>query len=149
MSRSQRDKGYRGEREAVETLTRLGWKAVRVPLSGAAQGFAGDVLVEDRAGRSVRIEVKRRNRLAAYLREGCPVTGWSDAVQARVVTAPLDLHVNWPGGWVKCYEMNNVGLAKYLRDNYAVLAREDHGPWLLTIRVDDLDSWMEMRHDRP
>lgn len=50
MSRAQRDKGARAERELVHLLTAAGIKARRVPLSGAVEGFGGDLLVEDGDG---------------------------------------------------------------------------------------------------
>lgn len=44
MGRASRDKGSRAERALVAELERHGWSdAFRVPLSGAAQGFKGDV----------------------------------------------------------------------------------------------------------
>ncbi len=39
-----RDKGARSERELVNMLKGWGYEAKRVPLSGAAEGFKGDVL---------------------------------------------------------------------------------------------------------
>ena len=44
MGKSQRDKGARRERQVVDHWKALGFKAARVPLSGAAGGdYAGDV----------------------------------------------------------------------------------------------------------
>jgi hypothetical protein len=43
MGKSQRDKGYRGERKVIDALAKLGIPAKRVPLSGAVEGFKGDV----------------------------------------------------------------------------------------------------------
>lgn len=51
MGKSQRDKGARGERELVSLLP----GSKRVPLSGAADGFANDVVWN-----GLGIEVKRR-----------------------------------------------------------------------------------------
>jgi len=48
MGKSQRDKGYRGERAVVKFLQAHGISAKRVPLSGAAEGFPGDVIVADK-----------------------------------------------------------------------------------------------------
>ncbi len=42
-SRSARTRGKRGEYKLRDYLRRLGWEADRVPTSGAAQGFKGDV----------------------------------------------------------------------------------------------------------
>jgi len=43
MGKSQRDKGKRGEYALRDALRLQGWTADRVPSSGAAQGFKGDV----------------------------------------------------------------------------------------------------------
>ena len=56
MSKMQRDKGARVEREIVQRFREIGLWAEKVPLSGAAGGsFAGDILVED-----YTVEVKAR-----------------------------------------------------------------------------------------
>lgn len=54
-----RDKGGRGEREIVHLLRDAGIPAKRVPLSGAAPGFKGDVLIGKGSGQKTA-EVKRR-----------------------------------------------------------------------------------------
>lgn len=46
MGKFSRDKGKRGEYALRDSLRREGWKADRVPSSGAAQGFKGDVKAE-------------------------------------------------------------------------------------------------------
>ena len=43
--KKSRDKGARSERALVNLLREHGLDAVRVPLSGACDGFSGDVLV--------------------------------------------------------------------------------------------------------
>lgn len=45
MSKASRDKGARREREIVHAHLELGVTARRVPLSGASEGFPGDVLI--------------------------------------------------------------------------------------------------------
>lgn len=55
MSRMQRDKGNRVEREIVKYLKENGLQAKRVPLSGAADGFKGDILIGN-----LKAEVKAR-----------------------------------------------------------------------------------------
>tara|TARA_B100000287_G_scaffold81963_2_gene74595 strand:+ start:1449 stop:1760 length:312 start_codon:yes stop_codon:yes gene_type:complete len=44
MSKSQRDKGKRFEREVVNTLKEHGFQAKRIPLSGSQEGFKGDII---------------------------------------------------------------------------------------------------------
>lgn len=55
-----RDKGLRRERETVERFRSLpGWTAFRVPLSGASEGFKGDLLIHG-PGIDLGAEVKAR-----------------------------------------------------------------------------------------
>jgi Holliday junction resolvase len=47
MSKSQRDKGNRFEREVVNYLKEKGFHdAKRIPLSGSQQGFKGDLIIQ-------------------------------------------------------------------------------------------------------
>jgi hypothetical protein len=59
MGKSQRDKGCRGEYKLRDDLRRFGYQAHRVPASGAAQGFKGDVEFYDQTGK-YRAEMKSR-----------------------------------------------------------------------------------------
>lgn len=45
MGKPSRDKGLRVERELVNKLKESGVEAKRVPLSGAAEGFKGDIQI--------------------------------------------------------------------------------------------------------
>lgn len=54
-----RNKGSRVERLLRDYLREQGYEAFRVPLSGAAQGFKGDV-VASKNGRMITFEVKAR-----------------------------------------------------------------------------------------
>ena len=56
MGKMQRNKGSRVEREIVNYLKDNGIPAKRVPLSGAAEGFKGDIIIDG----SLRAEVKAR-----------------------------------------------------------------------------------------
>lgn len=56
--RSAKRKGGRVEREIVKMHEHIGIQAKRVPLSGAAEGFPGDVLIG--RGNYLRAEVKSR-----------------------------------------------------------------------------------------
>lgn len=59
--RTSRGKGGAEERAIVRFFCAIaGWTAKRVPLSGGAEGFPGDVYAYDPAGRKYRIESKRR-----------------------------------------------------------------------------------------
>ncbi len=58
--KASRDKGGRVERELVNRLNASGeFEARRVPLSGAAEGFKGDIQIRI-AGRTLKAEVKAR-----------------------------------------------------------------------------------------
>lgn len=57
MGKKSRSKGGRLERDVVNRCKELGLAAHRVPLSGAVDGYKGDVMVGD-----LRCEVKGRAR---------------------------------------------------------------------------------------
>jgi len=57
--RAPRRKGNRVEREVLATLKSAGLEAKRVPLSGSAPGYPGDLNVQ-LAGRALCVEVKAR-----------------------------------------------------------------------------------------
>ena len=59
MGKSQRDKGCRNEYKLRDDLRRFGYKADRVPSSGAAQGFKGDVKFS-KDGKEYVAEMKAR-----------------------------------------------------------------------------------------
>jgi hypothetical protein len=56
-----RDKGLRVERWLVKLFREAGFEAYRIPLSGASEGFPGD-LVAKRDGNTIRCESKRRKK---------------------------------------------------------------------------------------
>ena len=60
MGQSQKRKGTRVEREMVALFKKAGFDARRVPLSGAAEGFPGDVKVRMPDGEWLTCEVKAR-----------------------------------------------------------------------------------------
>jgi len=62
-----RKKGSAGEREWASLLRELGIDARRVPLSGAAPGWAGDVVSVIHGVGKVVWQVKRRKALPAWL----------------------------------------------------------------------------------
>lgn len=45
MGKAQRDKGYRGEINLVNYAKEQNLEAKRIPLSGAVEGFKGDVII--------------------------------------------------------------------------------------------------------
>lgn len=56
MGKLSKNKGYRAERELTLRLRKEGLNAVRVPLSGAVQGFKGDLLLE---GKTAEVKARR------------------------------------------------------------------------------------------
>ena len=80
MGKSQRDKGNRTERQLVNIFRAYGIDAKRVPLSGAASGFKGDIIaIID--GQDWRIESKVRSNGFKQ------IYGWLDGNDALVVKA--------------------------------------------------------------
>lgn len=69
MGKAQRDKGARFEREIVHALRAYGLRADRVPLSGASEGFKGDVRLIDHNEVSMTIECKKRAHGQKQIRE--------------------------------------------------------------------------------
>lgn len=67
MGASQRRKGKRGELEVVRWLRDLGVEARRVPLSGAAPGYPGDVVAKVPGVGRLILQVKRRRSLPGWL----------------------------------------------------------------------------------
>ncbi len=63
MSKTSRTKGARGEREVVALFRDAGYAAHRVPMSGAADGYPGDVQV----GGLGTVEVKLGSHVPASL----------------------------------------------------------------------------------
>lgn len=57
--RASKQKGSRAEYQIRDILRDKGWTADRVPMSGAAQGFKGDVKAT-KEGRTLLVEVKSR-----------------------------------------------------------------------------------------
>lgn len=61
MSRAQRDKGARGEREVIQLLKDHGWPLARRSSDGRAQAERGDIV---RGPAGFHLEVKRRERIS-------------------------------------------------------------------------------------
>lgn len=68
MTAASKRKGSAEERAIVKFFESLpGWRAKRVPLSGGADGFPGDVYAYDPSGKKYRIESKRRASGAGFV----------------------------------------------------------------------------------
>lgn len=57
--KASRDKGKRGEYGLRDHFRDLGYEAIRVPLSGASEGYKGDV-VASKDGKEITLELKCR-----------------------------------------------------------------------------------------
>ena len=68
MGRYERNKGIRAERQVVAILRELGLDARRVPLSGAAPHFKGDVQIYTKAGKLLAEVKVRRNGFTSLYR---------------------------------------------------------------------------------
>ncbi len=75
--RAPRQKGDRLERAVVKQLQAAGLCAKRIPLSGSAAGYPGDVCVE-LAGRELTLECKSRRDFATLY-------GWLEGRDALVL----------------------------------------------------------------
>jgi hypothetical protein len=85
MGKSQRDKGCRFERECVNTAKEFNLDAKRVPLSGAVEGFKGDVIIE-----GLTYECKSRKdspftQLYKWLKGNCGLIITSDKKERLIV----------------------------------------------------------------
>ncbi len=58
MGKKSKRKGTNAEREIVRKLKEYGINAKRVPISGAAEGFKGDVVIDDKIIAEVKIRAK-------------------------------------------------------------------------------------------
>lgn len=88
MGKQSRDKGNRGERNLVSILRAYGIEAKRVPLSGAAKGFKGDVIATIQ-GKDWQIENKVRKdgfkQIYGWLEGNDALTIKADRQQALIV----------------------------------------------------------------
>ena len=75
MGKPSRDKGSREERALVKALRDAGLDAKRVPLSGACEGFKGDVVVCNEWDDETSIELKTRAAAFKQLYDWMPAEG--------------------------------------------------------------------------
>lgn len=109
---NNRQRGKRGEREAVHAV-REHWASRTAIRAAQANGkFSADVLHADRGDR-LHVEVKLRRRLS---------------VMAFVEQASRD--------------------ADPLRKIPVVLMREDHGEWLVMVRIADTKGFVDALHEQ-
>jgi len=83
MGRYERNKGIRAERQVVAILRELGLDARRVPLSGSAPHFKGDVQINTKAGKLLAEVKVRRNGFTSLYR-------WLDESVADILIIKQD-----------------------------------------------------------
>lgn len=97
---NSRRKGYRTEHEIVKKLRGYGINTRRVPLSGGAPFFSGDILIEIN-GKEYKCEVKARKdgfkQIYKWLEERDLLLIKADRKEYLVII-PLDLFINFIGG---------------------------------------------------
>lgn len=98
--RASRQKGSRGEYLARDLFRSMGWEADRVPASGAAQGFKGDLRIR-KFGIERTVEVKNEKYTYKTVYEF--LDAFTGEGGAMVCSGPLTVHLS--------YNFNDLGLA--------------------------------------
>lgn len=124
----KRQKGSRGEREIVAALhgKRIRGRTLtarRVPLSGAAPGFKGDVLVGEQCSDS------HLHRIG----EALSAIGVCAVCSGTGVLPGSEEQIE-----VKRRAQGFKKIDEWLDDAFAVVYRRDRGEWIITMRLKDL-----------
>lgn len=107
-----RNKGSRVERELVALLREDGWEAFRVPLSGAAQGFKGDV-VASKGGKMLTFEVKARATMFDWVYDLLSEDGQATSILEGVSVGTYNKTYQW---LATLHEKHAKRLLKYRAD---------------------------------
>lgn len=121
--KSPRRKGDRSERELVELLREMGYSARRIPQSGSAVDFKGDVLVGDRCG-SPTCVAGVNNYPVRDNCYNCKGTGIEPGSEEQ-------WEVKRRAGAFKLID-------RWLDEAHAVAFRRDRGEWCVCLRLKDL-----------
>jgi Holliday junction resolvase len=104
MGKSQRDKGARGEREAVKELGKYGIAAVRTaPMQAGAAGQFGDIAIKQQCDLFMpwlRVEVKRQERAS--------VDAWLNECQSHGSPEALVMYRRNQGEWRVCLSLSDL-----------------------------------------
>lgn len=138
-----RRKGYSGEYEVRDYFRSLGYRADRVPSSGAAEGFKGDIKVIDSANlEEMLVEVKRYassfKRLYAALNaaDKHPISMYLGDKTAYLAYDFKDLPVfPWNSGRVHMFKASKplrkvATMHKLVKECKILVVRDDHKPWI-------------------
>lgn len=146
--RSSRNKGKRGEYEVRDHLRGYGLQAHRVPSSGAAQGFKGDVVAKDKNNKEYVFEVKLRkegfktvytlyeskkddNGIFSVWYNNTGITIANNAIKALDNSFYKDLSSD-----IKTQTLNKIyNLQKFLKGAHVLVIKDNNKP-LLFIRFE-------------
>lgn len=142
--RMSRAKGRRGEYEIRDLARTAGFEADRVPLSGASQGFKGDVRVTDPAGKIQYVEVKiRADSFKSIYKESFPVCISLPAGDLIQITSNFRDAFYGPPSGTYFHSVAESRGTKRLKAIKPLLAGSD----FLAIR-DDRQAWLFIRYIR-
>lgn len=148
MGRFSRQKGYRVERALVDYLNEEGWDAKRMPLSGMAKGFKGDVLAV-KGNKSIRFEVKARASEFKAIYALLDNSGGSLGIyeDGLVVYASYFLnHAQTSNLWVPTIEVatkSEKRTRRKLRNMYKLLGESD-----ILVLKGDRKPWVFVRYSK-
>ena len=100
MGKKQRDIGLRFDRKVVNLARDAGHDSFRVPLSGAAEGFKGDVVI-NLPGESLTLECKNRQSGFKFLYdnlEGVDALVVQQKYKEPLAVLPYDPYLKLLGG---------------------------------------------------
>lgn len=151
-----RRKGALFERDVASDLRAAGFSARKVPLSGAAEGYPGDVVIEDTpSGRwilqcKISAEGGGRERVLAMLREvvvgRVEVAGTALVAMRRtqfmgLVRGAPPRPVNWPGVVVT---RPDSSILRHLEGHDALVFRRDRQrEWMAIVRKEKFDAMVD------
>lgn len=114
--RASRQKGMRGEYSARDLFRSWGWEADRVPASGAAQGFKGDLRIR-KNGLELKVEVKNEEASYTSLYKLLDTTGAASLIEAPNMMVLLsynfeDLGLESGSSFAKPVDLKSPGVKK-------------------------------------
>ncbi len=146
MGKMQRDKGNRIEREIVNILKKNNINAKRVPLSGSANGFKGDIVIESK-NKTFRCEVKARKDGFKLIYKNLPKieTGSLKLIteKNRLAVLKIDEFVKiLKGNKLNKYTSNTLHrklkqIDQWIADNDILFIKANRKPILALVRLSD------------
>lgn len=137
--RASRQKGMRGEYAVRDYFRSLGFASDRVPSSGAAQGFKGDVVLE-KDGRKFKCEVKvRHNEFASIYALPIGSAAYVHYNGASCIISPYFAYLGFGGENTSLYAhikepirtvKKLLGLKKLVKECDFLAIKSDYRPFL-------------------